>query len=185
MSSLPPTGLAADRIVLVGPMGCGKSTVGAALAGVTGWPYLDNDSLLVAETGLSAREILADGGADALHVQESRILRLALAAPLPLVIGVAASAVDSAPDRELLIASGHVVYLRAGLATLAERVRAIAPGGRADRPFLGDEPEVVLGEMLSRRAGAYEDVAWLVVDVDSQSPEQIADRILSQWRGES
>lgn len=101
---------AAGRIVLVGPMGCGKSTVGTALADITGWPYLDNDALLIAETGFSAREILCDKGADALHVQESRMLRLALAAPPPLVIGVAASTVDLAADRELLLASGHVVW---------------------------------------------------------------------------
>ena len=46
------------RVLLVGTMGTGKSTVGAALSELTGWPHLDNDGLLQRTAGLSAPDLL-------------------------------------------------------------------------------------------------------------------------------
>src|SRR5262249_46653960 len=125
-------------IFLVGLMGAGKSVVGALLAAKLGWDYRDNDVLLQQQTGLNA-PALATKGRDVLHAQESRQIRTLLVAPPPFVAGVAASIADYHDDLTLLCDAGHVIYLRAAPATLAQRV-----GDGDGRPWLAGNPLATL-----------------------------------------
>ena len=54
--------MAEPRIVLLGMMGSGKSSVGRALSDRTGWPFVDNDALVERATGRTARQLLAEEG---------------------------------------------------------------------------------------------------------------------------
>ena len=63
------------RILLVGLMGSGKSTVGRRLSARTGWPYLDNDQLVAEVSGRPAPALIADEGEDELHAIEVAGLR--------------------------------------------------------------------------------------------------------------
>jgi len=78
------------RLLLIGMMGSGKSTLGRALEQRLGWPYLDNDRILEAATGSSARELLAAGGERALRTGEGAALRYACATRPPAIAGIAA-----------------------------------------------------------------------------------------------
>ncbi|MEO5884448.1 MAG: shikimate kinase [Candidatus Limnocylindrales bacterium] len=110
------------HIVLVGLMGSGKTTVGAALGTALGWPHRDSDAELQTVTGRSAREIAAVDGIDHLHALESKHLRKALADPTPSVISAAASVVDEPLGRAALLDPGiHVVWLRVDPAVAAAR----------------------------------------------------------------
>ena len=71
------------RVLLLGMMGSGKSSVGRALSDLTGWPFVDNDALVERATGLTARELLRDRGEDALREAESEALRAGLRIPVP------------------------------------------------------------------------------------------------------
>ena len=55
------------RVLLVGMMGAGKSTIGRALSGATGWPYVDNDAVVTRATGLTVRVLLEQHGEAALR----------------------------------------------------------------------------------------------------------------------
>ena len=157
------------RVLLVGTMGTGKTSVGAALSELTGWPYLDNDVLLERSAGLPAPELLARDGEQALREAEAGALTLVLGLPGPLVAGVAAGVVLSAPDRVRLREGGHVVWLRARPETLARRV-----GRGAGRPWLGDDPAGTLRTLAAERAPLYAEVAHQVLDVDELSPRAAA-----------
>lgn len=161
------------RILLVGTMGTGKSTLGAALHEQTGWPYLDNDVLLQQSTGLTAPELLARRGEPALRAAESAALTLVLDARGPLVAGVAAGVVLDEADRNRLRAGGHVVWLRARPETLAQRV-----GEGAGRAWLGDDPEAALRRLVTERAPYYAQVTSQVLDVDVLTPALLAQHIL-------
>jgi shikimate kinase len=87
-----------ERVLLIGMMGVGKSTLGAALSGATSWPYVDNDELVARAAGTTTREVFDTGGATALREAESHALRRALDEPAPVVAGVAAGVVDVAED---------------------------------------------------------------------------------------
>jgi shikimate kinase len=162
-----------DRVLLLGLMGSGKSTIGRLLASRTGWPYLDNDDLLRDLAGADA-ETVSRQGAEALHRLEARVVLDLIARPAPLVAGLAASVVENDEVRWRVAAEALGVYLRARVDTLRSRL-----GTGAGRPWLAPDPRTVLTRQLARRDPLFRQAARLVVDVDGATPDQIADRILA------
>ena len=83
----------APRVLLIGMMGAGKTTVGNALAALTGWPYLDNDELVRRATGRPTPEVLATTDEPTLRRVEATAFDEAMNTPRPVVAGVAAGVV--------------------------------------------------------------------------------------------
>jgi shikimate kinase len=163
------------RILLVGMMGAGKSTVGHVLAGRLGWPYYDNDELLHRATGVDTRALQERKGVHALRRAESAALTIALEDGAPLVAAVAGGVVTDPLDRERLRAGGFVVWLRAELSTLDARVTG------TDRPWLGSDPVAAMHRLYAGREPMYLSVADLVVDVDRRDPDAVAEEIVRGW----
>jgi shikimate kinase len=163
----------ARPVVIVGLMGAGKTTVGRALAGVLGVPFVDNDELLEAREGRTAAQLAADEGPEALHRAEADVARDALDDPTPRVVALAASVAD---DRELVerLRDHDVVWLRAEPATL--RRRTTSPSHRPRASVLGE----TLAEQAARRAEALALVASTVIDVDGRTPEALVAEIIGQ-----
>lgn len=160
----------ARKVLLIGMMGSGKSTVGAALSSRLGCPYLDNDVLLERTTGQSAEDILRTDGEQALRVAESRVLTFMLGMPAPIIASVAGGVVLVEADRKRLMdADAHVVWLRATPRVLARRV-----GTGAGRPKLGVDAEASLRKLAAERNPYYEQVADQIVDVDALAPGAVA-----------
>jgi shikimate kinase len=165
--------LSARKIVLVGMMGSGKTTVGRALAQHLGWCYLDSDEQVERRTGRTVPEILASDGERAFRAEESRALADAIAQPGPLVLSAAGGTVLDAGNRELLRRAGSVVWLRARPETLAERV-----GDGAGRPLLAPDPPAALARLDRERRPFYAEVADVIVDVDDLTADEVVTRIL-------
>ena len=162
------------RVLLVGMMACGKSTVGRAISASTGWPSVDNDELGAQLAGEATPDVAITRGVDGLHMLEGLVVEEILAMRPPLVAGIPGSAVTTDATREQLRAGGHVVWLRARMETLAARV-----GDGAGRPFFaGHDVLATLQRLNEGREPLYAAAAHLVVDVDDRSPEQIAAHIL-------
>lgn len=161
-----------DRVLVVGMMASGKSTIGGLLGDRLGWPYYDNDELLRRATGSDTRTFLERHGEAALRRAESAALTVALTEGGPLVAGVAGGVVTDPLDRERLRAGAYVVWLRATIDTLVRRASG------TDRPWLGDNPRAALTALYAGRADLYLSVASLVVDVDTLPPAVVADRVL-------
>jgi shikimate kinase len=162
------------RILLIGLMGSGKSTIGRRLARETGWPYLDNDRLVEATTGRTAPDLIAEGGEAALHAAEVAAFERALAAPPPVIVGIAGSIVADAGARERLRDAGTVVWLRAGPETLRTR----SGTGRGRRPDATSTDWI--RAVAEERAPWFASVADVTVDVDRMRPREIVTRILSR-----
>jgi len=169
----PPRVAAVDRVLLLGLMGAGKTTVGRVLAAQLGWPYADNDDLVVDATGASKETLLQRAGVVALREAESAALHLAATRPGPLVAGVAAGVVLDPGDVAVLAGVDLVVWLRATHEVLAARVDA----DPADRPWLDGDTLSAVRRLAADREPRFAEVADLVVDVDTRSPEQTADLI--------
>lgn len=165
------------RVLLVGLMGSGKSSVGRALAARTGWPCLDNDELLQRRTGTTAAELLAGPGLAALRAAESDVLTAVLAATPPLIAGVAAGTVLDPRDRARLRGGGHVVWLRPPVVALVER-----SAGAAHRPWLDEDPQAVLRAMAAERDPLFAAVAHQVLDTWVLSPDEVAEQVLAVVR---
>jgi shikimate kinase len=162
-----------DRVLLVGMMAAGKTTIGRAVAGRLGWPYYDNDELLRRATGQETRAVLEEEGEAALRRAESAALTVALTEAGPLVASVAGGVVEDPLDRDRLRRGGFVVWLRATVETLARRAEG------TDRPWLGDDPLAAIRSLYAGRADLYQSVASLVVDVDALPADAVAERIVT------
>ncbi len=162
------------RVLLIGMMGAGKTTVGLSLARRTGWRYVDNDELLVLATGRTARELRATGGDASLRAGEAAVVEHALQLPAPVIVGIAAGVVLDPVARARLRAGGHVVWLRAGPATLVPR---LGPGSH--RPFMEGDVRGWVERTVVEREPLYREVAHSIVDVDDRSADQVAQDILA------
>jgi shikimate kinase len=164
-----------DRIILVGMMGAGKTTVGRSLAGRLGWRHCDSDLEVMRDTGRTVPELFAERGEAAFRAEESRVLAEALSSRDSVVVSAAGGVVLSVANRDLLTQSGIVVWLRAAPELLVRRV-----GSGTGRPLLDDDPASNLLDLYTVRRPLYESVAAVVVDVDALTPRQVVDRVLSE-----
>jgi shikimate kinase len=163
-----------DRIVLIGMMGVGKTTVGRLLADRLGWEHVDSDAQVVASTGRTVPELFEERGEAGFRAEESRVLHEALSGDRPVVVSAAGGVVLSAANRDLIARSGTVVWLRADPDVLARRV-----GDGSGRPLLGDDPASRLAVLDQERRPFYEELAHAVVDVAPGTPSEVVDRVLS------
>ena len=163
------------RVLLLGMMGSGKSSVGRALAERTGWPFIDNDALVERATGLTARALLRDRGEAALREAESDALRAGLRIPAPSIVATAAGTIMRPEDRDLIQAGGLVVWLRAPAEVLAARA-----AGATHRPWLDDDPVAWFRQTIAERAPLYRAVADLEIDTGSTEPAAAATRVVER-----
>lgn len=161
------------RLVLVGLMGVGKTTVGRRVAERLGWEFVDNDELFEARTGTTAATYAAEHGEQAMHEVEWDLLAEVLDRPRPTVLAAPGSVVD-AP--ELDVDEAFVVWLQADPVDVGGRV-----GAGDHRPLLAEDPTGVLTEQLRRRASHYEELADVSLEVTGRSPDDVADLVAAAW----
>jgi len=157
-------------VVLVGPMGAGKSTVAELLATAYGVTARDTDADVEAAAGRTISDIFVDSGEAHFRDLERAAVAEALASH-DGVLALGGGAVLDPATREVLV--GHrVVFLRVGLSEAVKRV-----GLGTARPLLLGNVRSRIKALLDERTPVYESVADLVVDTDKRSPEDVADEI--------
>ncbi len=157
-------------VVLVGPMGAGKSTVAALLAQRLGVETRDTDADVEAAEGRSISDIFVDSGEAHFRALERDAVAAALASH-PGVLSLGGGAVLDESTRARL--AGHrVAFLRVGL---TEAVRRVGLG--AGRPLLFGNVRAQIKATLEERAPVYESVSTIVVDTDEATPDEVAARI--------
>lgn len=159
------------RVVLVGPMGVGKSTVGQLLAERLGVGYRDTDDDIVAVEGRSIAEIFVDEGEPVFRAIEKRAVRLALAEHEG-VLALGGGSILDADTRELL-AGQQVVYLSMDVEEAVKRT-----GLNAARPLLAVNPRKQWRELMEARRHLYESIATAVVATDGRTPEEVTQNAL-------
>jgi shikimate kinase len=159
-------------LVLVGPPGAGKTTVGRVLARRLGVEFVDTDALIVQRAGKAIADMFLSDGEDAFRALERQVVAEALAGHGG-VLALGGGAVLAAETRELLRAH-RVVHLSVGLADGLRRT-----GMSAARPLLaGVNPRATFKALLDARAPLYREVATVQVDTNRRSANQVARAVL-------
>ena len=162
-----------SNIVLIGFMGCGKSSIGRRLATRTGRTFVDSDELIVADTGRPITEIFREEGEEAFRDRESSALS-GLIGSTGIVLATGGGAVLRPSNREILRSVGRVLWLHADADTLFERATR-----NAKRPLLDVEnPRTTFRNLLEARLPVYGEAADVTVDASGLSHAQTVEAIL-------
>ncbi|WP_369202024.1 shikimate kinase [Streptomyces sp. PU-14G] len=164
--------MSGPAVVLVGPMGAGKSTVGALLAARLGVTCRDTDQDIVEAAGKPISEIFLDEGEPHFRELERAAVRTALAEHTGvLALGGGAVLAD---ETRALLAGQPVAFLEMGVSEAVKRV-----GLDAARPLLMINPRQQWRTLMEERRPLYTEVARVVVSTQDRTPEQVADEILA------
>ncbi|MCM3632185.1 shikimate kinase [Paenibacillus camelliae] len=164
-----------NKIILIGFMGTGKSSVAEALAEALQLPNLDVDKEIVASDGRVIPDIFVQEGEDGFRTIETNVLKQLLELPHPAIIATGGGAVLKAVNRELMLASGLVIQLSASADVIISRV-----SNDRGRPLLQGDVAERVHTLLEARANAY-DFAHLTIDTSDQSISQIVNEIANAW----
>jgi len=164
------------NIVLIGMPGSGKSTIGARLAGMLGYAYLDTDALIERVTGRSLQEIVDDSGYLALRDIEEKVL---LSVDLTRhVFSTGGSAVYGRAAMAHLKMNGVIVFLDVELETLRKRIRNFDERGIAKRPGQSFE------DLYRERFPLYVEYADITIDATHLSVDEICEKIVEELEKE-
>jgi shikimate kinase len=165
--------LNAGNLILVGPMGSGKSAVGRMLAERLGLALVDSDAEIEARTGVDIPYIFEREGEAGFRVREAEVLDDVTRREAVLV-ATGGGAVLDARTRERLRSRGCVVYLRTSVDQQLARTRR-----NSQRPLLmNPDPRGTLERLMLQRAPLYEEVADVTVDTDGRKVGALVDEIL-------
>lgn len=162
-------------VVLVGPPGAGKTTVGALVAARLGVGFRDTDHDVEEALGKPVADVFLDDGEDAFRRAEAAAVRTALR-DHEGVLALGGGAV-LAPGTRALLRGHRVVHLSVGLPDAAARV-----GLAQARPVLALNPRAQLKVLLDQRAPAYAEVATVVVDTDGRTADEVAAAVVEAVR---
>ena len=163
----------APRIILIGPMGSGKTTIGKSLAQKLSLEFRDTDSVIEQREQKTVSQIFIEDGEDAFRAIEKEVLKEELQGS-DTVLALGGGAPISVEAQSALQASeSHVVYLDISLANVAPRI-----GFNRDRPLLLNNPRGQWQTLMEARRPIYESVADTVVDVNKRSQSEIVAQIL-------
>lgn len=159
-------------VVLVGPPGSGKSTVGRVVARRMGVRFADVDTLIEERAGKSIADMFNEDGEDVFRALEREVVADALRTETG-VLALGGGSVLAAETRSALLGN-RVVYLTLALTDGLRRT-----GMSSVRPLLaGVNPRATFRALLEARAPLYEEVATLVVSTSGRGANQVAAAVL-------
>ena len=168
-----------NNIVLIGFMGCGKSTISRELQRLLGYPLTDMDAIIEQRAGKPITRTFEEDGEAAFRDMESALLaELAAADHPPQIIATGGGVVIRPENRQRLQHLGYVVWLCAPPQVILSRTRH-----SQDRPLLhGENQATRITELLAQREPWYRQCAHLTVDTAGLSSREIASGILESAR---
>ena len=167
--------LNSKNIVLVGPMGCGKTTIGRQLASKLNQDFFDTDHEIINKTGVSIDHIFDIEGEEGFRRRESEVLE-SLCDMNNIVIATGGGVVLLPQNRLVLKNAGVVVYLSSSVEQLLRRTAK-----SKTRPLLenSSDRQKTITEIVNARDKYYREVATIVIDTTGKKLNEVIDIIMN------
>ncbi|MCL2719357.1 MAG: shikimate kinase [Lachnospiraceae bacterium] len=158
------------HIILIGFMGCGKTTIGKALSAYYQWEIIDTDKLIEDMQKQSVSEIFAEHGEEFFRRLETEVLeKLDKELNKPCIIATGGGLPLCEENRRLLKKMGDVVYLNVDAGIVYQRLK-----NDTTRPLLAtSDPQLKINEMLAKRMPVYEQTASFIIDTNNKTITEI------------
>lgn len=169
-----------NKIVLLGYMGSGKSTVGKMLATALNIPFRDLDEVIETSLNSTIPKIFEEQGEIFFRKKETEILEEILNTPRDMVIAAGGGTPCYGNNMDVMLThANQVVYLQLSVPELVNRLES----GRDHRPLISHLPKEALeeyvGKHLLERSPFYHH-ATIVIQSDGKTPEEIVEDILKE-----
>lgn len=162
------------QIVLIGPMGAGKSTIGRLLAANLHLPFQDSDRIIEERAGADIPWIFDVEGEEGFRTRETAVLR-DLLQESSMVLATGGGIVIRPENRQLLREVGTVFYLTASINQLVDRTSK-----DRKRPLLQvDNPRQKIIDLVNLRDPMYREVADHIINTERRSPRAVVQEIIS------
>ncbi len=164
-----------ENIFLVGPMGVGKTTIGSHLARKLKYDFVDSDTEIEKRTGASISLIFDIEGEEGFRKREAQMIEK-LTNSRHIVLSTGGGSVLDEVSRQNLRSRGYVVYLKASVDILYQRLKK-----SRNRPLMETENKLkVIEDLLAEREPLYQAVADITITTDGRSAQDVAREIYSQ-----
>jgi len=160
------------KVVLIGPPGSGKSSVGRALARITGLSHSDTDSLIEAKVKKKISEIFVEDGEAVFRAIEADVVAEALVAEVGVLSLGGGSIMHLDTQARLRECGALIVFLEVGIGQAAPRI-----GFNQDRPMLLINPRQTWLKLMEERLPIYQSLANVTFSTDSKKAQEVAEEI--------
>ena len=166
-----------SSIILIGPMGSGKTSTGRVLAKEINYIFFDTDEEVTQRTGVSIAYIFDIEEEVGFREREYQAL-ISLVENENSVIATGGGIVTHKQSRKLIKNHANIVYLKTGIQKQIERATV-----SENRPLLIDtDPEKKLKELMLTRAPLYEEISNIKINTDKKTPKELALEIIEKMR---
>ncbi len=164
-----------EKIIFVGPMGAGKTTIGKRVASHLGCDFYDSDRVIEERTGVSIPLIFELEGEEGFRRRETEVIE-ELCKDKNIILATGGGAILREQNRQMMKQNSLVIFLNASLEKLFERTSR-----DRNRPLLQtSDPKQKLEQLLKDRLTIYQEMADIIVTTDHQSIQQTVNSIVEQ-----
>ncbi len=166
------------KIILLGYMGCGKSTIANRLSKITNIPYVDLDKIIEERTKLSINKIFEQQGEIYFRKLEHEVFVELLNSPEKIIIGLGGGTPCYANNHELLKGDNITsIYLKASIETLFERLVS----NKSKRPLIADKSDEEMKEFIAKHLfdrSFYYNQAQHKINIDGKTKDETTQDVL-------
>ncbi len=157
------------KIVLIGPPGAGKTSIGKALSKELAMTFIDSDSEVEKIAGKKIAEIFVDNGEPAFRKMEVEVVSKLLATSSGVIALGGGAPINEQIQKELANADFPVIFIDVSISQAANRV-----GFNKDRPLLLINPRQQWINLMSTRRPIYERLSSEIISSDNRKPAEVA-----------
>ncbi len=161
------------RIILIGPPGSGKTSIGRSLARSLKIDFKDTDALIEIDQGKSVSQIFIDDGEPLFREVEERICLLAIQNETGVLSLGGGAVLSKRVEGEMRGSGAQIIFLDVSLKVAAPRI-----GFNRDRPLLLNNPRQQWQALMDARRPVYEGLANVIFDVEDRSVSQAVKELL-------